>query len=110
MSWHYRHSNNSCICPFHESFRGIFGSFFWVIVKVYRIATQGIISEVQNLTECLETPNEAAFVSYFGPAGFPFIDSCLYFSSCDTLDPCEDCVTQDLSSACVDFCSGTNHI
>ena len=71
---------------------------------------QGIVSEVQNLTECLETPNEAAFVSYFGPAGFPFIDSCLYFLSCDTLDLCEDCVTQDLTSACVDFCSGTNHI
>ena len=70
---------------------------------------QGIISEVQNLTDCLETPNEAAaFVSYFGPAGFPFVDSCVYFSSCGELDPCEDCVTQDLSSACVYFCSGTD--
>ena len=72
---------------------------------------QGFISGAQNLTDCMESANEAdAFVSYFGPAGFPFVDSCLYFSSCDTLDPCEDCVTQDLSSACVDFCSGTNHI
>ena len=69
---------------------------------------QGIVSEVQNLTDCLEAPNEAAFVSYFGPAGFPFVDSCVYFSSCDTLDPCEDCVTQDLSSACLTYCSGTH--
>ena len=44
-------------------------------------------------------------MSYFGPSGFPFVKSCLYFSSCDTLDPCEDCVTQDLASSCVTYCS-----
>jgi hypothetical protein len=49
--------------------------------------------------------NEAAFVSYFGPVGFPFIKSCLYFSSCNTLDICEDCVTQDLASSCITYCS-----
>ena len=66
---------------------------------------QGVISEAQNLTECLETANEAAFVSYFGPLGFPFVDSCLYFSSCDILNPCENCTTQDLSSYCITYCS-----
>ena len=65
----------------------------------------GIINEAQNLTECLEAANEAAFVSYFGPSGFPFVDSCLYFSSCDILNPCENCTTQDLSSYCITFCS-----
>ena len=45
----------------------------------------GIISGVANLAECLETPNEAGYVTYFGPSGFPFVSSCLFFSACDTL-------------------------
>ena len=45
----------------------------------------GIVEGVENLTECLETPNEANFVTYFGPSGFPFVNSCLFFSACDTL-------------------------
>ena len=45
----------------------------------------GIVSEVANLTECLETQSDADFVTYFGPSGFPFINSCVFFSACDTL-------------------------
>ena len=45
----------------------------------------GIISVVANLAECLETQNEAGYVTYFGPSGFPFVSSCLFFSACDTL-------------------------
>ena len=45
----------------------------------------GIVEGVANLGECLETPpNEANFVTYFGPSGFPFVNSCLFFSACDT--------------------------
>ena len=45
----------------------------------------GIIEGVVNLTECQETPNEANFVTYFGTSGFPFVNSCLSFSACDSL-------------------------
>ena len=45
----------------------------------------GIISGVANLAECLETQNEAGYVTYFGPSGFPFINSCVFFSACDTI-------------------------
>ena len=45
----------------------------------------GIINGVASLTECLETQNEADFVTYFGSSGFPFAESCLFFTACDTL-------------------------
>ena len=65
---------------------------------------QGITTEANDINECLENASEATFVSYFGHAGFPFRDTCLYFSSCDTLDVCEDCQSLDISSSC-DTCS-----
>ena len=61
---------------------------------------QGIDTDISDLSECLDNagtlPN---FVSYFGPAGFPFVNTCLYYSSCDTLDVCEDCQTVDITSS-----------
>ena len=60
---------------------------------------QGITTEANDLNECLENASEATFVSYFGQAGFPFRDTCLYFSSCDTLDVCEDCQSLDVRVA-----------
>ena len=45
----------------------------------------GIVEGTANLEECLETQNEADFVTYFGPSGFPFVNSCLFFSACETL-------------------------
>ena len=45
----------------------------------------GIVSAVNSLTECLDVADEAAFATYYGPAGFPYVDSCLLYSTCDTL-------------------------
>ena len=47
----------------------------------------GMASGVSNITECLEdaTAYNASHVTYFGPNGFPFVDSCLYFNACDIL-------------------------
>ena len=56
-----------------------------VVCEVQDDNLVGIISGVANLAECLETQNEADFVTHFGPSGFPFINSCLFFSACDTL-------------------------
>ena len=61
----------------------------------------GIVEGVANLGECLENQNEADFVTYFGQSGFPFINTCLFYSACDSLDPCDDCLTLDLTSTCI---------
>ena len=45
----------------------------------------GIVSEVSSLTECIGLAGEAAFATHYGPSGFPYVDSCLLFSTCDTL-------------------------
>ena len=45
----------------------------------------GILSEVSSLTECIGLAGEAAFATHYGSSGFPYVDSCLLFSTCDTL-------------------------
>ena len=61
----------------------------------------GIAADISDLNDCLDDagtlPN---FVSHFGPAGFPFVNTCLYYSSCNALDVCEDCQTVDITSSC----------
>ena len=48
--------------------------------------TKGIATDVNELEECLEKASEAAqFVSYFGAQGYPFYNTCLYLTKCDTL-------------------------
>ena len=64
----------------------------------------GITSDVADLSECSDLINEGDYFTYYGSAGFPFVDSCLYFSSCQNLDPCEDCVTEDVTCA-TPFCT-----
>ena len=64
----------------------------------------GIASDVADLSECSDITNEGDYFTYYGSNGFPFVESCLYFSSCQTLDPCEDCTTQDVTCA-TPFCT-----
>ena len=56
----------------------------------------GIVDGASNVIECRDI-SENGFYTYFGPAGFPFADSCLFFSSCEKLDPCSDCFTEETS-------------
>ena len=55
----------------------------------------GIVNGVSGAGECRESLTaESDYFSYYGSAGFPFVDSCLLFSSCEKLDPCTDCFTE----------------
>ena len=45
----------------------------------------GIASDVADLSECSDITNEGDYFTYYGSNGFPFVKSCLYFSSCQTL-------------------------
>ena len=46
----------------------------------------GIVDGASNITECLQNDAyEANYVTYFGPSGFPFVDTCLFFNACDIL-------------------------
>ena len=57
----------------------------------------GIASNVADLSDCSDITNEGRYFSYYGSEGFPFANSCLFFSSCQSLVTCEDCVTQDIA-------------
>ena len=53
--------------------------------------------------ECENTSDSGCRVySYYGPAGIPYVETCLLFSYCTTLDPCVSCYTEDFE--CI-FCN-----
>ena len=56
----------------------------------------GIVDGASNATECRDI-SENGYYTYFGPSGFPFTNSCLFFSSCEKLDQCSDCFTEETS-------------
>ena len=58
-----------------------------------------------DLSECIDIAGEGDYLTYFGSAGFPFVDSCLYFSSCQTLVECDDCTTRAPTTCRTPFCS-----
>ena len=67
----------------------------------------GILSGISSAEECRQACENNAttceYFSYYGPTSFPFIETCLLFSSCPVLDPCTDCFTEELD--CFDaFC------
>ena len=59
-----------------------------------------VISGVMNADECRQNcegrPSSCKFFSFFGPASFPFANSCLLFDSCTSMDECTDCYTEEL--------------
>ena len=69
----------------------------------------GILFDVESEEECrLECEDESTgctVFTYYGPAGVPYRDTCLLFSNCTTLDPCTDCLTEEVE--CGVFCTGT---
>ena len=66
----------------------------------------GILNGVLSLEECQEEceddSNDCRVYSYYGPEGFPFADTCLLYSNCTTLEPVDDCFTEELG--CSRFC------
>ena len=66
----------------------------------------GIINGVANAEECSQEclDNRCKVFTYFGPSGVPFRDSCILLSDCLVLDPCEDCLIEDIGSDCTNIC------
>ena len=61
----------------------------------------GIISGVLSLDECRQACQDDATTScniftFYGSLAFPFVDSCILFSTCMNLNPCVDCFTEEL--------------
>ena len=44
-----------------------------------------------------------AFLTFYGPESFPFSETCVLYSSCESLYPCEDCLTEEASCLPVEF-------
>ena len=68
----------------------------------------GIINGVANAEECNQQCLDAGFCevfTYYGPSGVPFRDACILLSDCLVLDPCEDCLTEDIGSDCTNTCT-----
>ena len=68
-----------------------------VIDIIYNVA-----SEEECRQECKDISTGCSVFSYYGPAGVPYRDTCLLFSNCTILDPCEDCYTEEWE--CGKFC------
>ena len=60
-----------------------------------------VASEEECQRECEDISTGCTVFSYYGPAGVPYRDTCLLFNNCTTLDPCQDCFTEDVE--CI-FC------
>ena len=69
----------------------------------------GIINGVADAEECnqkcLENSGFCEVFTYYGPSGVPFRDACILLSDCLVLDPCEDCLTEDIGSDCTNTCT-----
>ena len=67
----------------------------------------GILSGISSAEECRQAcennSTTCQYFSYYGETSFPFIETCLLFDSCPVLNPCTDCLTEELD--CFDaFC------
>ena len=69
----------------------------YVLGIVNNVASEG---ECQQI--CQDNSTGCTIFSYYGQAGVPFQDTCILFSDCATLDPCQDCYTEDVK--CGLFC------
>jgi len=55
-----------------------------------------VASEEECKKDCEDISTGCTAFSYFGPAGSPYRDTCILFSNCTTLNPCEDCYTEEV--------------
>ena len=55
-----------------------------------------IASEEECQKECEDDSTDCRVYAYYGPDGVPYRDTCILFSNCTTLGPCEDCFTEEL--------------
>ena len=62
----------------------------------------GIASVEDCKLECEDDSNGCKVYSYYGPNGSPFVDSCLLFHHCETLEPADDCYTEEVG--CSRYC------
>ena len=75
----------------------------WLEDKACVIGPDNLLSsllEVPDVATCRQLCQDnqgCSFFSYFGPESFPLKKLCLLLSSCDSLHPCEDCRTEEIS-------------
>ena len=56
--------------------------------------TSNVLSVEMCREICYDNPR-CSFFSYYGSHSFPFHETCMIFSSCSLLHPCDDCQTED---------------
>ena len=70
--------------------------------------TIAILPNVPTIEECrllCQDQDNCNYISHFGPGSYPFVETCMLFSACDTLTAMEysDCSTENI--ACWTLCS-----
>ena len=59
-----------------------------------------LVNDVSSVDECRQACNDnrasCKYFTYFGPDSYPFVETCMLFSSCKELDPCTDCHSEAL--------------
>ena len=63
----------------------------------------GVQSAEECKTECENNSTNCKIYSYYSQGATPFTETCLLFTDCGILDPCESCVTEDIE--CTIFCN-----
>jgi len=62
----------------------------------------GVTSDKECIEQCQENSTDCAVYSYYGPDGYPFVDTCVLYRNCPILEPATDCFTAE--SPCSKFC------
>lgn len=61
------------------------------------------LSSVEECYEICNDNTDCEFLSYFGADSFPLQNYCMLFTTCPSLHPCVDCITEEKS--CYEACS-----
>ena len=68
--------------------------------------TIAILPNVPTMEECrllCQDQDNCNYISHFGAVSFPFVETCMLFSACDTLHEYSNCSTEE--RACWTLCS-----
>ena len=66
----------------------------------------GIVNDISSILECRNLcydEQSCAFITFYGPDSFPFSNTCVLYSACDSLFSCVDCTTEDRDCLPVEF-------
>jgi len=75
-------SSNNTVCEAHSD--NMLGGF-------------GGVGSVEDCRDLCYNTTDCRFITYFGPDGYPAKTLCILFSSCDTVNTCDHCVSENPS-------------